>query len=277
MLATPGEGVYRKQTVVLTATAMTCFGGVLQIQQFLPGEQTSGLTGVMCARNQRGTERTHDPGNVGTDDLNPGNLFKSAQYGFVVEGTPLNNDVGPELRGIGELDDLVESVLDDGICQSRGDILNRGAFLLRLLDIGIHEDGAAGAEIHRVFSKERLPGKALSCIAQGIGKVFQERTAAGAAGFVEQDVIDGTMAEADALHILTTDVQHTVHLRIKERCGGAVGNGLNLAFIEVEGGFEKLLTVTGGAGAYDMSIFRKAGKEFAHGSHCRTYRVAPVV
>ena len=85
------------------------------------------------------------------------------------------------------------------------------------------------------------------------------------------------MAEADALHILTTDVQHTVHVRIKERGGGAVGNGLDLAFIEVESGFEKLFTVTGGAGAYNMSIFRKPGKELAHGTYCRAYRVAPVV
>ena len=85
------------------------------------------------------------------------------------------------------------------------------------------------------------------------------------------------MAEADALHILTADVQHTVHFRIKKRSGGAVGNGLDLAFIEVEGGFEKLLTVACGAGAYNMSIFRKAGKELPHGAHCRAYRVAMVV
>ena len=97
MLAAPGENIHREQTVVLAPAAMTCFGGVLKVQQFLSGEQASGLTGVMCTCDQRGTESTHDSGNVRTDDLNPGDLLKSAQYGFIIEGTALNNDVGPEL------------------------------------------------------------------------------------------------------------------------------------------------------------------------------------
>ena len=231
----------------------------------------------MGAGDQRGAEGAHDPGDVRADDLNPGDLFKRPEHGPVIEGAALHDDVGAELRGVGELDDLVEGVLDDRIGEASRDVPDGSAFLLGLLDVGVHEHGAARAEIHGVFGKERFPGEALRGIAEGVGKVFQEGPAAGAAGLVEQDVVDRAVTEADALHVLAANVQHAVDLRVKEGGGGAVGDGLDLALVEVEGGLEKLLPVAGGAGAHDMRVLRKAGKELAHGAHRRADRVAVVV
>ena len=257
MFPAAGEGVDGKKAVVLAPSAVARLGGVLKIQQLLPGEETAGLAGVMGPGDQCGAEGPHDSGYIWTDDPDPGDRFKRAEHGLVTEGAALNDDVRAELRWIGEFDHLVQGVLDDRIRQPRRDVPDGGAFLLRLFHVGVHEDGAAGAEVHGVFGKEGFLCEAFRRIAEGIGKVFQKGSAAGTAGLVEQYVVDGTMAEPDALHILAADVQHTVHLRVEECGGGAVCDGLDLAFIKVKGGFEKLLPVTGGAGAHDMRVLRK--------------------
>ena len=41
--------------------------------------------------------------------------------------------------------------------------------------------------------------------------------------------------DLDAFHVLTADVEDAVYLRIKERGGIVVGDGLNLALVEHEG------------------------------------------
>ena len=52
-----------------------------------------------------------------------------------------------KLARVGELDDLIERVFDDGIGKPRRNIRHTRALLLRLLDVGVHEHRAARAEI----------------------------------------------------------------------------------------------------------------------------------
>ena len=55
-----------------------------------------------------------------------------------------------------DLDDLEKRVLDDGNCQASSDVANRSAFLLRLLNAAVHENGAACAQIHGIFREQSL-------------------------------------------------------------------------------------------------------------------------
>ncbi len=186
---------------------------------------------IALPRHQRRTEGTHDAGNIGAGGLHAGDLFKGAEHRLVVERAALHHDVSAKVGGVCQLDDLVQGIFDDGVGKSRGNILHRRALFLGLLDVGIHEHGAAGAEIDGIFGEQRLFGKALGAVAKGIGKVFDEGAAAGGAGFVQQYGVHAAVFQLDALHVLPADVQHAVHLRVKKCGGGAVGNGLHLALV----------------------------------------------
>ena len=186
---------------------------------------------VALPRHQRRAERAHNAGNVGAGGFHSGDLLKGAKHRLIVERAALHHDVSAKVGGVCQLDDLVKGILDDGVGKSRRNILHRGALFLGLLDVGIHEHGAAGAKINGIFGEQRLFGKALGAVAQGIGEVFDEGAAAGGAGFVQQNSVHAAVFQLDALHILPADVQHTVHLRVKKRGGGAVGDGFHLALV----------------------------------------------
>ena len=186
---------------------------------------------IAFPRHQRRAKGTHDAGNIGAGGLHAGNLLKGAKHRLVVEGAALHHDVFAQVGGVCQLDDLVKGILDDGVGKSRGNILHRRALFLRLLDVGIHEHGAAGAEINGIFGEQCLFGKPFCAVAKGIGKVFDEGAAPGGAGFVQQNSVHAAVFQLDALHVLPADVQHAVHLRVKKRGGGAVGDGLHLALV----------------------------------------------
>ena len=186
---------------------------------------------IAFPRHQRRAKGTHDAGNIGAGGLHAGNLLKGAKHRLVVEGAALHHDVFAQVGGVCQLDDLVKGVLDDGVGKSCGNVLHRCALFLRLLDVGIHEHGAAGAEINGIFGEQCLFGKPFCAVAKGIGKVFDEGAAPGGAGFVQQNSVHAAVFQLDALHVLPADVQHAVHLRVKKRGGGAVGDGLHLALV----------------------------------------------
>ena len=56
----------------------------------------------------------------------------------------------------GDLDDLKQRVLDDGVSKTGGDIRNSSALLLGLFYFGVHKYGAPGSQIHRSVCKERF-------------------------------------------------------------------------------------------------------------------------
>ena len=80
------------------------------------------------------------------------------------------------------------------------------------------------------------------------------------------------IANADALHILPADIENAVDVRV-EKCGGfIVGDGLDLAVIEQEGGLQQRLAVAGRAGARELRARRELFTEQAHGVHGRLHR-----
>ena len=113
-----------------------------------------------------------------------GDALERAQNGLIEERAALHDNVRAELARVGELDDLIERVFDDGVGKARRDIGHARALLLRLLDVGIHKHRAARAKIDRGLGKERLVRELLRRHAEGVGKVFKERAAAGRAGLV---------------------------------------------------------------------------------------------
>ena len=232
---------------------------------------------VAFPRHQRRAEGAHDAGYIGAGGPHTGDFLKGAKHRLVVEGAALHHDVFAQVGGVGQLDDLVKGVLDDGVGKSRGNILHRGALFLRLLDVGIHEHGAAGAKIDGIFGEQRFLGKALGAVAQGIGEVLDKGAAAGGAGFVQQYGVHAAVFQLDALHVLSADVQHAVHLRVKKRGGGAVGDGFHLALVQTESRFQEGFSVACGAGAGDARTIGQLVPEPCHGLHGGADGIALIV
>ena len=266
MAAAAGEDADREHAVVLAALTACGRGLVRELLDLLKREHCALLPVVAVAREQCRAERAHDARDVGTRDLRARDALKRAQHGLVEECAALYDDVRAELARVGELDDLIKSVLDDGVGKAGGDIGDACALLLRLLDVGVHKYGAARAEVHGGLGKECFVREFLRCHAKRVGEILEERAAAGRAGLVQKHRVDRAVLELDTLHVLSADIEHAVDLRVEERRGGAVGDGLDLALVERERGLEQRFAVARGAGARDM---RARGKMFAQ----RMYRL----
>ena len=168
-----------------------------------------------------------------------------------MKGAALYHNMLSEILGIGELDDLIQCVLDYGVRKSRRNIRNGCALLLRLLDIGIHKNGAPRSEVNRSFCEQRFFCKILGGKAKRVCKVFDKRTAPRGASLVEQYGIYRSGSELDALHILTANIKHTVHVFIEEGCRRRMRNGFHFTLVKRKGGFEKCLAISRGTGAND--------------------------
>ena len=182
-----------------------------------------------------------------------------------------------QFLGRAQLDDLEQGVFDHGIGKACGDIRNLRAFLLGLLYIGIHEHRAPGTQVHRVLGKQGLLRKILGRIPQRICKILNKGAAAGGAGLVEHDGIHRAVFQADALHILAANIQHTVHVLIKEGRCRAVGNGLHLALVQIEGGFQQGLAIARRAGAGNAGRAGQDCFQIPDGGFCRLDGVALIV
>ena len=266
MAAAAGEDADREHAVVLAALTACGRGLVRELLDLLKREHCALLPVVAVAREQCRAERAHDARDVGTRDLRAGDALKRAQHGLVEECAALYDDVRAELARVGELDDLIKSVLDDGVGKAGGDIGDACALLLRLFDVGVHKHRAARAEVDRGLGKECFVREFLRCHAKRVGEILEERAAAGRAGLVQKHRVDRAVLELDALHVLPADIEHAVDLRVEERRGGAVGDGLDLALVERERGLEQCFAVARGAGARNM---RARGKMLAQ----RMYRL----
>ena len=235
--APAGEFVDREQAVVLAPAAAGRRRRVGEGGDLIEREHRALLPVITLTRDQRRAEGAHDARNVGAGGLHACDLLKGAQHRLVIERSALDHDMTAELLGIGELDDLVQGILDDRVGKARGDVRHRRAFLLGLLDVGVHEHRAPCPEVHRVRRVQGLPGKGLGRVAEGTGKVFDEGAAAGGAGLIQEHRIHGAVSELDALHVLPADIQYAVNLRVEESRRRAVGDGLHLPLVEGKGGF----------------------------------------
>ena len=168
--------------------------------------ETVGHVGIVHACGQRGAVRAHQAGDVRSGHLTFGEQFEGAQHGVVEERAALHHHGVAQLAGIAQLDHLVQRVAHHGIAQARRDVLHRGAFLLRLLDGGVHEHGAAGAQIDRMRGVERGLREFLDRQSHGLRERLQERAAAGRACLVDGDRIDHAVGNRQILHVLAADV-----------------------------------------------------------------------
>ena len=150
------ELVDGQQAVVLTPFAPRCRCLYFEVVQFISLEKRRFSALVIAPRDKGCAECSHQSGNVRTHDILTQDLLNGAEHGFVQERAALHDDLLPCVLRISELDDLVKGVLDDGIRQSGGDISDRRAFLLGLLDLGVHEDRAPCAQIDRAFCEQRF-------------------------------------------------------------------------------------------------------------------------
>ncbi len=167
-----------------------------------------------------------------------------------------------ELVRIGELDNLKQCVFDNRISKTGRNVRNGCAFLLGLLYFGIHENCTAGTKINGMLCKQSFLCEILNRIIQRLCKGFDKGTAAGRTGFVKLYIIDGVILDADALHILSADIQNTVYLRVEKGSSSIVSDSFDLAFIQHKGRLNKRLAVSGRTGGYDAGFFRKLGKDF---------------
>ena len=96
-----------------------------------------------------------------------------------MERAALHDDMLPQFLRISEFDDLEQCVLDDRARQTRTDVLYRRALLLRLLDVGVHEHGAARSQINRGGREEGFRRESFRRVAHRVREVLQEAAAAG--------------------------------------------------------------------------------------------------
>ena len=168
--------------------------------------ETVSHVGIVHACGQRGAVRAHQAGDVRSGHLTFGEQLEGAQHGVVEERTALDHHSVAEFAGIAQLDHLIQRVAHHGIAQAGRDVLHRGAFLLRLLDGGVHEHGAARAQVDGMCGVERGLREFLNRQSHGLRKGLQERAAAGRACLVDGDRIDHAVGNRQILHVLAADV-----------------------------------------------------------------------
>ena len=85
----------------------------------------------------------------------------------------------------------------------------------------------------------------LGCVAQNFGKGLQKAAAAAGAGFVQKDIIDGTVMDFQALHILSADVQNEIYLRLQILGSIKVCHGFYDTIVNTKAVANQLLAVAG--------------------------------
>ncbi len=138
--------------------------------------------------------------------MDAGDFFKAAQNRIVIKCAALYDDFFSKLAGVGQLDNLKKGVFDNGIRKPCGNIGDRSAFLLGLLDLGIHKYRAARAKVNRVFGKQRFFCKILDGVIQRFCKGLNKRAAPGRTGFVQLHAVHRLVFDFDAFHVLAADI-----------------------------------------------------------------------
>ena len=249
-----------------------------EVRDVLGRKDGRGAVGAGAIAGEQGrTVGAHAAGDVGTHGMNAGELLKRAQRGIGHKGAALNDHLAADLLGIAQLNDLEQGILDDGIGQAGRDVAHRGAFLLRLLDARVHKDRAAAAQVDRGLGMDGGIGERAHVHVHRDGEALDKATAARRTGLVEHDVLDNAVLDAQALHVLTADVQN--ELDAGQECFGAaqVRNGLDLAGIGFEGLDEQRLAVARGGHVADGAAGGDVVVEIGHDDLGRAQDVAVVV
>ena len=111
-----------------------------------------------------------------------------------------------ELKKFTASDSIEETVLDYGIGETGGYVGDAGTLTHCLFHFGIHENGAACAQVVRMLCFAGDTGEVSHSIAQHFGKGLNKRTASGRAGFVDFQPSDSLILNKYSFHILPADV-----------------------------------------------------------------------
>ena len=112
-----------------------------------------------------------------------------------------------------------------------------------LLNAGIHEYGAARAEIDGALGEDAELRELAYFIAEGVGEGLQKASAARGARLVKEDVVDSAVVDLEALYVLSADVDDELDVGHEELGGGEVRYGFDDAVVNVERVFDYVLAV----------------------------------
>ena len=116
---------------------------------------------------------------------------------------------------------------------------------MRLFDFGIHKNGAAGAQIDRVFRLEAQLRELVDAQSQRMSEAFDKGTATGGTGLVEDDGVNDAILYAKAFHVLSADIKHRGNVGRKLTGGLQVRYGFDFADIDAQSRFDIVLPIAG--------------------------------
>ena len=250
----------------------------LQVVDGLAVKQ-GGYTVNTCAvaGEKSGAVGTHDTCNIRTDDVSAGEQLKSTERCIGHEGTTLNNAVLANLAEVAELDDLEQGVLDDGVRKTGSNVADGCAFLLRLLNAGVHEDGTARAQVNRECCLGCGGCKLADVHLHGVGKGCNKGTAACRASLVQHDVLNDAVFDLQTLHVLAANIKNEINVWDKCLSATQVSNSLNLARVCAESLNQDALAITGGCDVANNAVGRHLVVDGVHNFASGTQNVAVVI
>ena len=276
MALTVVEGGDGQLAVVLAQLAGGGLGGQAEAGELAQAHETGGHAVVGGPGAQGRAEATHKTGDVGTHHLAAGEQLEGPQHRVIEEGAALDRDPFAELVGVLELDDLVQGIAHHRVGQARTDLPHRGRLALGLLDRGVHEHGAAAAQVHRPLGVQGGLGELTDLQAHGPGEGLQEGAAAGRAGLVDADGVDGVALDAQVLHVLAADVDDRGDPGVEIGRRPVVRHRLDHALVDAQRRLDQGLPVAGDAGAHDPHAIRHLAVDAAQDLHGGRHRVALV-
>ena len=119
---------------------------------------------------------------------------------------------------------------------------------MSLLDLRVHKDRTPGTQVCRFLGPDSFFLELLDVQADGSRKSGEEGPAAGGTGLIELDGVDDPVPDVHSLHILAPDVQDEVHIGVEIAGRPVVGDGLHLAQVNAQGGFDEVLPVAADPG-----------------------------
>ena len=160
------------------------------------------------------------------------------------------------LAEVAELNDLEQGVLDDGVRKTSSNVADGCAFLLSLLNAGVHEDGTTGAQVNRKLCLSCGGCKLADVHLHRVGEGRNKGAAACRACLVEHDVLDDAVFDLQTLHVLAANIKNEVN--VWDKCLGAtqVSNGFNLAGVCTQSLNQDALAITSGCDVADDAVGR---------------------
>ena len=120
--------------VLAQAAGLACGLDLEVFEVFHARERRLTFATIVHAGRKRRTVSAHESGDIGANNLAAGEQLECAKNRVVEEGSTLDNDAFAQIRGVLELDDLVQGITHDRVGQTGADIAHIRAFFLRLLD-----------------------------------------------------------------------------------------------------------------------------------------------